>query len=664
MYMKRIVFLSLIVGSVFSSVVAQGVITPPNPKLTVSPASLKFPSAGGSKTATVNASSGKWTKTDPAKWLKLSINGNTITVTAEKNSGTSKRTTSFTVRSGNLSKTVNITQEAVKKTVPDPDKKTFTVKGVSFNMIKVQGGSAIVGCDSCYGNGKPLHKITLPDYYIGETEVTQALWKAVMGNNPSRFKGDNRPVENVSWYDCQEFIRKLNSLTKATFSLPTEAEWEYAARGGNKSKGYEHAGGNKLEKVGWYEYNSGNQTHKVKTKQPNELGLYDMSGNISEWCNDKCGCWRDFYDNTNSHNILGPTNGYYRRIRGGNWGYGYSHCFVYYRWASNPYYGSDYTGLRLVIDNIKKTNFQVPPTTMDFVDLGLPSGTLWKGCNENKYYSIDDTSTIFSKYGNQTPTIFDWQELLNRCSWSWTGDGYKVTGPNGKSIFLPADGFGDFTEGGPYGAGEEGYYYSSTKFSPETYYMLSFDSVNKTKESNHGYWAEFSVRLVKHGNQETLVKYIDRSDDGYIDLGLSSGTLWKIDNEPGYYTQDEAIRQFGGDLPTKKQLQELVDQCVFIWTGNGVVTVYGPNKQSIKLSAEGHVYCHNGKLDSDISRRGIECYYWSSTKKDSVSAWSLNIGLTSHPQACTFRQQRCAKYSVRLVKRKKKLKNMIVPYEK
>ena len=138
---------------------------------------------------------------------------------------------------------------------------------------------------------KPAHQVTLSDYYIGETEVTQALWKAVMGTNPSNFKGDSNPVEKVSWNDCQEFIRKLNSLTGRTFRLPTEAEWECAARGGNQSKGYKYSGSNKIKDVAWYDGNSKDKTHAVKTKPSNELGLYDMSGNVNEWCWDLYGAY-------------------------------------------------------------------------------------------------------------------------------------------------------------------------------------------------------------------------------------------------------------------------------------------------------------------------------------------------------------------------------------
>ena len=191
-------------------------------------------------------------------------------------------------------------------------------------MVEVKGGTFRMGATSEQGSDadsdeKPVHSVTLSSYYIGKTEVTQALWKAVMGSSPSdtsALKVDNLPVERVSWNDCQEFIRKLNALTGQNFRLPTEAEWEFACRGGNNSRGYKYSGSNynDIDYMAWYAGNSGDKTHPVATKLPNELGIYDMSGNVWEWCNDWCGD----YTSGAQTNPKGPDNGYYRVFRGGS----------------------------------------------------------------------------------------------------------------------------------------------------------------------------------------------------------------------------------------------------------------------------------------------------------------------------------------------------------
>ena len=168
--------------------------------------------------------------------------------------------------------------------------KKLIVNGVPFTMIYVEGGTFMMGTQEewCEGNAHehPSHRVTLDSYYLAETEVTQELWQAVMGSNPSSTKRIQHPVENVTWDDCQEFVGKLNKLTGMNFRLPTEAEWEYAARGGSKSKGYLYSGSNDLNEVGWYWGNMDLTTEDVALKKPNELGIYDMSGNVYEWCQD------------------------------------------------------------------------------------------------------------------------------------------------------------------------------------------------------------------------------------------------------------------------------------------------------------------------------------------------------------------------------------------
>ena len=235
------------------------------------------------------------------------------------------------------------------KTTELVKKQSFTVNGVSFTMIAVEGGTFQMGATSEQGNDaldseKPVHSVTLSDYYIGETEVTQELWTAVMGSNPSYFSGyPQRPVEKVSWNDCQEFITKLNQLTGKNFRLPTEAEWEYAARGGNKSKGYKYSGSNTIGDVAWYTDNSGSETHDVKTKQANELGIYDMSGNVWEWCQD----WYGDYSSSSQTNPTGPSSGSYRVYRGGSWFSSARYCRVSIRNYYFPDFSDFNLGLRL-----------------------------------------------------------------------------------------------------------------------------------------------------------------------------------------------------------------------------------------------------------------------------------------------------------------------------
>ena len=241
-------------------------------------------------------------------------------------------------------------QEKREQTVPttQSSNKTFTVNGVSFTMVYVQGGTFTMGATSEQGSNagddeKPSHSVTLSSYYIGETEVTQGLWETVMGSNPSKFKGANNPVECVSWDDCKSFISKLNSLTGQRFRLPTEAEWEFAARGGSKSKHYKYFGSNTLSAVAWYKDNSGGSTHPVKTKSSNELGLYDMSGNVYEWCQD----WYGGYSSGSQTNPAGPSSGSNRVIRGGCWFIIARFCRVSFRYYSTPDYRSYNLGLRL-----------------------------------------------------------------------------------------------------------------------------------------------------------------------------------------------------------------------------------------------------------------------------------------------------------------------------
>lgn len=245
---------------------------------------------------------------------------------------------SSTPRSGNTSSTVSLSSEINK---------------LLNNMVYVSGGTFTMGGTIEQGSEvdddeKPTHKVTLSSFYICKYEVTQALWRAVMGSNPSDFKGDNLPVECVSWNDCQTFINRLNSYTGRNFRLPTEAEWEFAARGGNYSRHYKYSGSNYISDVAWYDDNSGNRTHPVGTKQANELGLYDMSGNVWEWCND----WYGSYNSYSQTDPTGPSSGSGRVARGGSW-FGYARfCRSSGRNYDAPDNSCDDLGLRLVLSQL------------------------------------------------------------------------------------------------------------------------------------------------------------------------------------------------------------------------------------------------------------------------------------------------------------------------
>ena len=243
--------------------------------------------------------------------------------------------------------------EKMSNAKPESNKlstRTFKANGVEFIMVAVEGGTFSMGSNDGGSDEEPIHQVTLDSYCIGQTEVTQALWQAVMGSNPSYFKGTSNPVESVGYFDCIDFINQLNTLLKdqlpqgRKFRLPTEAEWEYAARGGNKSKGYEYSGSNSISTVAWYEGNSVSRTHPVKQKASNELGLYDMSGNVREWCSDWYGS--NYYSYSPQNNPKGPGSGSLLVLRGGSWGALEQFCRSAFRDGSDP--GRSYAcGLRL-----------------------------------------------------------------------------------------------------------------------------------------------------------------------------------------------------------------------------------------------------------------------------------------------------------------------------
>jgi len=244
----------------------------------------------------------------------------------------------------------------------------FTVNGVSFEMIFVKGGTFAMGCTSeqsdCGNDERPVHKVTLSDFYMGKYEVTQKLWQAVMGRNIRQQRdlvkgrslygeGGDFPVYYVSYKECEEFCVKLNELLanqlpdSFRFCIPTEAQWEYAARGGEKSKGYLFSGSNIIEQVAWFYENSDFETHRVGTKKKNELGIYDMSGNVWEWCQD----WYhgNYYSTSTSVNPKGLPFGSMRILRGGSWDNEARFCRVSFRGDDAPSFRYDIFGLRLAL---------------------------------------------------------------------------------------------------------------------------------------------------------------------------------------------------------------------------------------------------------------------------------------------------------------------------
>ena len=374
----------------------------------------------------------------------------------------------------------------------------FDVNGVQFTMKFVEGGTFMMGASDEYidlqtDDEKPLHKVNLDSYYIGETQVTQELWQTVMGNNPSCWQEDRFPVEQVSWDECQEFIKKLNNLTGKTFALPTEAQWEYAARGGNKSKGYLHSGGNDIDEVGWHEYNSGSDDidddgyyafnsnaliHEVAIKKANELGLYDMTGNVWEWCND----WFDenYYSNSPEDNPKGPTLGKYHVLRGGDCDTFAGDCRVSSRYYNRPTETRLWIGFRLVLNltpqdlvfNVNGVQF-----TMKYVD----GGTFMMGASDNDVEADDDEKPahkvrLDSYYIGETQVTQDlWQAVMGNNPSQWEGDrlpvetvswndclGFikKLNSLTGKTFALPTEAQWEFAARG--GNKSKGYKYSGS----------------------------------------------------------------------------------------------------------------------------------------------------------------------------------------------------------
>ena len=345
---------------------------------------------------------------------------------------------------------------------------TFTVNGITFKMIPVKGGTFSMGATGEQQNieydEKPVHSVTLGDYYIAETEVTQTLWQAVKGGNPSYFKSDNNPVEQVSYNDCIAFINKLNILLAnqlpagRKFRLPTEAEWEYAARGGNQSKGYQYSGSNTLSDVAWYESNSSSKTHPVKQKQPNELGIYDMSGNVWEWCSD----WYGSYSSSAQTNPTGPSTGSRCVLRGGGWG-GYAWlCRVARRNSNDPDNSPNYYGLRLALDGgaLEQHNAAYAQSTVmsgsktsapykvgDYYNDGTKEGVVFEISNggyNGKIVSLEQKKScewskkkVDTGATSQTDGMYNMQKIRSLANWQNDYPAFAWCASLGEGWYLP-----------------------------------------------------------------------------------------------------------------------------------------------------------------------------------------------------------------------------------
>ena len=309
----------------------------------------------------------------------------------------------------------------------------FEVNGVLFDMQRVEGGVFMMGGTreqhrESISTDLPVHTIALDAYYMGRTEVTQALWKAVMPEwvFVEDMNLPNFPMCYVSWYDCQEFVRRLDSITGLPFRLPTEAEWEFAARGGNKSLGYRFAGSNSTEQVSWGLSNAGFRRHEVGRKLPNELGLYDMTGNVSEWCAD----WYGPYYIGTEPNPLGAQDGKNKVYRGSSFDNCKENSYISHRYSTDPLESNSYCGLRLALTLPDEPTLQVkdePELVKKLKIKNLRVKLIYVAAEEPYYISEEPVSwRVWNKVMNLPndlswsqavvdKTNNEWNEFLDKC---------------------------------------------------------------------------------------------------------------------------------------------------------------------------------------------------------------------------------------------------------
>jgi formylglycine-generating enzyme required for sulfatase activity len=376
-------------------------------------------------------------------------------------------------------------------------------------MVEVEGGTFLMGCTEeqprgqCHSQETPVHEVTLSRFSIGKYEVTQAQWEALMGSNPSYFKGSSLPVEMVCWDEAQEFIERLNAATGKQYRLPTEAEWEYAARGGKKSRTYKYSGSNSIRDVAWMSTNSAITTNPVGTrivgtKMANELGIYDMSGNVQEWCYD----WNSDYSASAQNNPVGDSSGSRRVCRGGGWRHDASGCRVAFRAFYKPGHSGNNIGFRLACSLEKDERFgmQVQPAKPRSVEpemVFVQGGTFTMGCTEEegRASGCDDEAkpahsvTVSSfQIGNYEVTQAQWKAIMGNNPNSYKGDNLPVTGVSwnyiqefisrlnaatGKNYGLPTEAEWEYAARG--GNRSKGYKYSGSDNLDEVAWYASLE---------------------------------------------------------------------------------------------------------------------------------------------------------------------------------------------
>ena len=516
---------------------------------------------------------------------------------------------------------------------------TITVNGVSFKMVAVEGGTFTMGATSeqgsdAYSDESPTHSVTLSDFAIGETEVTQELWKAVMDSNPSIFSGTNLPVETVSWYDCQTFISKLNNLTGKNFRLPTEAEWEYAARGGNKSKGYKYAGSNTLGDVAWYYGNSSSKTHSVKQKQANELGLYDMSGNVWEWCQD----WYGSYSSSAQTNPTGSTSGSYRVLRGGSWISDARDCRVSSRGNTTPTNTYNFLGLRLALGAAIELEVALPTVTTSAVSQITETSAVAGGhVTSDGGAVVTERGVVYGKSPN--PTISNLSNTIRPCG-SGTGEfTYTITDlQENTTYYIRAYATNDV--GTAYGEEESFTTNENNEISDPTgtengygYVDLGLSvkwattNVGASKAEDYGSYFAWGETTTKDTYNLSSYKYCNSSSTSWTKYNTSS-SYGTVDNKTQLELSDDAARaNWGGSwrMPTTAEQDELRSNCTWTWTTqngvNGYKVTSNKNGNSIFLPAAG---CRS---DRSLYGVGGSGYYWSS---------SLYTGYADYPDTAYY----------------------------